>query len=81
MALDGSGIETGNDVWFVGDGAIDVECAINSGLTPVLLMYEGTEQELGRHNLVQFVATECRLRGMEGLKKAVENQIFPISEK
>ena len=81
MALNGSGIEAGSDVWFAGDGAIDVQCAINSGLTPVVLMHEGTEQELARHNLVQFVDTECRLRGMEGLKNLVEERIFPISER
>jgi hypothetical protein len=44
-------------------------------------MYDGTEQELARHNLVQFVATKCRLRDMGGLKKVVEDRIFPISEK
>ncbi|MCZ6637633.1 MAG: HAD family hydrolase [Alphaproteobacteria bacterium] len=81
MALDGSGIDAGADVWFVGDGAIDVQCAINSGMTPLILMYDGTEQELARHNLVQFVGSKCRLRGMGGLKKVVEDRIFPISEK
>jgi phosphoglycolate phosphatase len=35
MALEGSGISRGPDVWFVGDGAIDLECAVNAGLTPI----------------------------------------------
>jgi phosphoglycolate phosphatase len=37
MALAGSGITTGPDVWFVGDTGIDMECAYNSGLLPVLV--------------------------------------------
>ena len=36
LALEGSGIEAGKDVWFIGDTVIDLECANNSGLTPVL---------------------------------------------
>lgn len=35
-ALEGSGIESGADVWFVGDSDIDLECAKNTGCTPVL---------------------------------------------
>jgi phosphoglycolate phosphatase len=37
MALDGSGLDRGPDVWFIGDADIDVECARNAGLTAVLL--------------------------------------------
>lgn len=37
MALDGSGIPAGPDVWFVGDTAIDMQCAMNAGCVPVLL--------------------------------------------
>lgn len=37
LALDGSGLDLGPDVWFVGDAEIDVECARNAGLTAVLL--------------------------------------------
>ena len=36
MALAGSGIEAGADVWFVGDTTIDLECAKNTGCVPVL---------------------------------------------
>jgi phosphoglycolate phosphatase len=35
MALAGSGVTRGPEVWFVGDGAIDLECAVNAGLTPI----------------------------------------------
>jgi phosphoglycolate phosphatase len=37
MALDGSGISCGEDVWFVGDADIDLECATNAGCIPVLV--------------------------------------------
>jgi phosphoglycolate phosphatase len=37
MALGGGEIAAGPDVWFVGDTAVDMQCAINSGCVPVLL--------------------------------------------
>jgi phosphoglycolate phosphatase len=37
LALAGTGIAPGADVWFVGDSPIDMECAANSGCTPILL--------------------------------------------
>jgi phosphoglycolate phosphatase len=37
LALDGSSISAGNDVWFVGDAGIDMEIAHKTGCTPVLL--------------------------------------------
>jgi phosphoglycolate phosphatase len=37
MALEGSGIAPGADVWFVGDTSIDMECAHNAGCLPVLV--------------------------------------------
>jgi phosphoglycolate phosphatase len=40
MALRGSGIARGADVWFVGDADIDMACAINAGCRPVLLRRE-----------------------------------------
>jgi phosphoglycolate phosphatase len=40
MALSGSGIPMGADVWFVGDADIDMACAINAGCHPVLLRRE-----------------------------------------
>ena len=35
MALDGSGIELGKDVWFIGDSITDMECAYNAGCTAI----------------------------------------------
>jgi phosphoglycolate phosphatase len=37
LALEASGIEAGDAVWFVGDTGVDMECAHNSGCVPVLL--------------------------------------------
>jgi phosphoglycolate phosphatase len=40
LALDGSGIARGPDVWFVGDTDIDMHCAVNAGCLPVLVRRE-----------------------------------------
>jgi phosphoglycolate phosphatase len=40
LALAGSGIPRGADVWFVGDTDIDMVCAVNAGCFPVLLRPE-----------------------------------------
>jgi phosphoglycolate phosphatase len=37
LALEGSGIVAGPEVWYVGDTAVDIECALNAGCVPVLL--------------------------------------------
>lgn len=37
LALEGSGIAPGPDVWFAGDADIDLECATNAGCVPVLV--------------------------------------------
>lgn len=37
MALDGSGVAAGPEVWFVGDSAVDLACAHAAGCTAVLL--------------------------------------------
>jgi len=45
LALEQSGIEPGETVWFVGDTGLDMECARNSGCVPVLLGSGMSEQE------------------------------------
>jgi phosphoglycolate phosphatase len=40
LALDGSGIAAGPEVWFVGDTDVDMVCAHNAGCVPVLLRGE-----------------------------------------
>jgi len=37
LALADTGIQPGRDVWFVGDSAIDMQCACNSGCIPILM--------------------------------------------
>jgi len=37
--------KSGSTIWFVGDADIDMECAINAGLTPVLLRLEPPKPE------------------------------------
>jgi phosphoglycolate phosphatase len=50
LALAGSGIVPGARVWFVGDTAVDMHCAINSGCVPVLLgVPEPSEEEFANH--------------------------------
>jgi phosphoglycolate phosphatase len=36
-ALEGSGLVAGEEIWFVGDTAIDMECALAAGCVPVLV--------------------------------------------
>jgi phosphoglycolate phosphatase len=47
LALAGSGVPPGPEVWFVGDTEIDVECAHNAGCTAVLLHCEPTGRAPG----------------------------------
>jgi phosphoglycolate phosphatase len=47
LALEQSGIDPGETVWFVGDTGLDMECACNSACVPVLLGSGMSEQELG----------------------------------
>lgn len=41
LALSGSGIAPGREVWYVGDTALDMACAIRAGCVPILLSGEG----------------------------------------
>lgn len=45
LALDGSGVDAGADVWFVGDSAVDMACAHAAGCTAVLLHPENPPPE------------------------------------
>jgi phosphoglycolate phosphatase len=50
LALAGSGIAAGPEVWYVGDTAVDIECALNAGCVPVLLGPAKPEDaEFSRH--------------------------------
>lgn len=57
LALDGSGIAPGSDVWLAGDADIDLECARNAGCVPVLVRSEPpTAAEIASHRPVLHVA-------------------------
>lgn len=45
MALDGTGLAPTDDVWFVGDSAVDLLCAHRSGCVPILLHPEDPHPE------------------------------------
>ncbi len=68
LALSGSGIEAGPEVWFLGDGAVDAQCALTAGITPLLLESPGIRDELMRHNIDEFVLQPLWVRGVAGLK-------------
>jgi phosphoglycolate phosphatase len=56
LALDGSGVEPGRRVWFVGDADIDLECATNAGCIPILMREEEpATTEFSRHPPVLHV--------------------------
>jgi phosphoglycolate phosphatase len=58
MALQGSGVEPGDDVWFVGDTDIDMECARNARCRPVLLRASPPlDGEFGAEGPVDHVAS------------------------
>ncbi|WP_120496603.1 HAD family hydrolase [Kiloniella sp. EL199] len=45
LALKGSGVSLGKDVWFAGDTDIDLQCAYNSACYPVLIRPEPPEDD------------------------------------
>ena len=69
LALAPSGIPAGEEVWFVGDTAIDMECAKNSGCVGVLLGEAMSEDEFARFAPQLSFADEATLfRSVEGLR-------------
>lgn len=44
LALEGTDIPPGGDVWFVGDADVDLECATNTGCVPILVRPEPPRQ-------------------------------------
>jgi phosphoglycolate phosphatase len=67
MALSNSGLIPGPDIWFIGDGAIDVECAKAAGLTPIVLESPEIRAELSCHNLDQFIGDDNFVADLSGL--------------
>ncbi len=69
LALSPSGVPAGEEVWFVGDTAIDMECALNSGCIAVLLGNAATKPESARFApLLSFADAAGLFRALEGLR-------------
>jgi phosphoglycolate phosphatase len=69
LALAPSGVPAGEDVWFVGDTAVDMECAQNSGCIAVLLGDAMASEEFARFAPRLSFADETGLfRMLEGLR-------------
>lgn len=63
LALHGSGVARGGDVWIVGDADIDMECALNAGCVPILVR----ENSLGDDEF----NVHKPLRRFEGLQELI----------
>jgi phosphoglycolate phosphatase len=65
FALKGSGIAPGRDVWFVGDGRVDMECARRAACTAVLLRRNAPlVEEFGDHVPDRFVSSFAELEAL-----------------
>ena len=66
LALEASGVTPGEAVWFVGDTAVDMECAVNSGCVPVLLGEPPVADEFARFPpRLSFVDEESLCRALQ----------------
>ena len=69
LALQPSGIAPGPDVWFVGDTAVDMECAIAAGCVPVLLGADELSAEFEQFPPVITLTDDAALfRALQGLR-------------
>ena len=80
LALAPSGVSAGDEVWFVGDTAIDMECARNSGCVAVLLAASPSPEELAREFArfaphLSFADEASLFRTLEGLRSATARPI------
>lgn len=80
LALAPSGVSAGEEVWFVGDTAIDMECARNSGCVGVLLAAAAAPEEFAREFArfapqLSFADEASLFRTLEGLRSATARPI------
>ena len=69
LALQPCGYIPGPDVWFVGDTAVDMECALASGCVPVLLGITEPSAEFAQFPPALTVADSAALfRALQGLR-------------
>lgn len=74
MALAGSGIEPGDQVWFVGDALIDMHCAVNAGCVPMLVRETAPQPgEFASHPPRRVLA------GCDDLTSLARELLVPIS--
>lgn len=74
LALESMGLAAGEGIWFVGDAAVDMECAINSGCVPVLMRGDAPRPgEFDRH------PSRCHLGHCTALIDLVRELLVPIS--
>ena len=45
LALRSIGVTADDDVWFIGDAAVDMQCAVNAGIRPVLVRHDSWRDE------------------------------------
>jgi phosphoglycolate phosphatase len=76
LALAASGVAAGAGVWFVGDTAVDMECAANSGCVPVLLGGEATTAEFARFApALAFLDAAALLGGLRDLAEGLDGDL------
>jgi phosphoglycolate phosphatase len=69
LALAPSGVLAGDEVWFVGDAPVDIECARNSGCVAVLFANDMAPEEVARLAPQLAVADDAGLfRALRGLR-------------
>lgn len=56
MALEGSGLSAGPEIWFVGDKDIDLACAVAAGCTPVLI---GSSPDVDINPAPKLAISDC----------------------
>lgn len=74
MALAPGGFAPGPDVWFVGDAAIDMECGLAAGCTPVLMRTDPP-----RMGEFDYYPPVCHLGGCAAIVGLVHELAVPIS--
>ena len=86
LALAPSGVPAGDEVWFVGDTAVDMQCAGNSGCIAVFLGDPGPAEEFARE-FARFAPRLCfadeasLFRSLEGLRIAAPRPSSEANER
>lgn len=76
LALEPANMVPGDHVWFVGDSGVDVQCAVNSGCTPILLRPETPQPGEFDDDLKLYHISDCK--GLASLVREVAVPISPV---